>query len=160
VLIAAENIKWVRKVHKTSAIAALGPVEQTPGTNITTDADLMAVARRTTGSSTAHISGTSAMMSRELGGVVGPDLLVHGVTGLSVADSSIMPLIPGAHICSTVYAVAEKVRPPAFACAFSARQILWLCALVAPGKVLLNVKQAADLIKARHRPKYVQLKMA
>ncbi|MBE3041245.1 choline dehydrogenase, partial [Candidatus Bathyarchaeota archaeon] len=30
----------------------------------------------------------------ELGGVVGADLLVHGVTGLSVADSSVMPIIP------------------------------------------------------------------
>ena len=49
------------------------------------------------------------MMPRHLGGVVSAELLVYGVTGLSVADSSIQPLIPGAHICATVYAVAEKV---------------------------------------------------
>ena len=49
------------------------------------------------------------MAPRELGGVVDPNLLVYGVTGLSVADSSIQPMIPGAHICATVYAVAERV---------------------------------------------------
>ena len=49
------------------------------------------------------------MIPKELGGVVGPDLRVHGVKGLRIVDASIMPLIPAAHTTSTVYAVAEKV---------------------------------------------------
>ena len=40
---------------------------------------------------------------------MGPDLLVYGVTGVSVVDASIMPLIPATHTSATVYAVAEKV---------------------------------------------------
>jgi choline dehydrogenase len=48
------------------------------------------------------------MMPRELGGVVGQDLLVYGVTGLSVVDASVMPMLPAAYTQQTVYAVAEK----------------------------------------------------
>jgi choline dehydrogenase-like flavoprotein len=59
-------------------------------------------------SSIGHESGTCAMLPLELGGVVGPDLLVHKVKGISVVDSSIIPLIPSTNLCATVYAVAEK----------------------------------------------------
>jgi len=56
------------------------------------------------------------------------ELTVYGVTGLSIGDASIMPIVPGmrfeeygkapflmfacsaAHTCATVYAIAEKVR--------------------------------------------------
>jgi choline dehydrogenase len=54
------------------------------------------------------MSGTCAMMPRELGGVVDPKLRVYGVEKLRVVDSSIIPLIPGANIMATVYAVAER----------------------------------------------------
>lgn len=109
VAIQAENIKFARRFFQTSSMQTLGPVEQSPGVNVTTNAQLQAHVRSTSSSSAAHISRTCAMMPRHLGGVVDSELLVYGVTGLSVADSSIQPLIPGAHICATVYAVAEKV---------------------------------------------------
>ena len=64
--------------------------------------------RNTAESGIGHESGTCAMMPLELGGVVGPDLLVHGVQRLSVVDASIIPLIPSANLCATVYAIAEK----------------------------------------------------
>ncbi|KAL1869705.1 hypothetical protein VTK73DRAFT_3009 [Phialemonium thermophilum] len=108
VFIGVESIRFARVFHTTKALQSLSPREQAPGTNITSDEDLLAVVRSTSTSSAAHISGTCSMMPRELAGVVGPDLLVYGLTGVSVVDSSIMPLIPGAHICATVYAVAEK----------------------------------------------------
>jgi Choline dehydrogenase and related flavoproteins len=50
------------------------------------------------------------MLPRELGGVVDEELRVYGVTGLRVVDASIMPTLPGANTCQTVYAIAEKVR--------------------------------------------------
>ncbi|KAK1771700.1 alcohol oxidase [Phialemonium atrogriseum] len=55
-----------------------------------------------------HPCGTTAMMPPDLGGVVGPDLRVHGAANLRVVDAGVMPLIPAAHLQAAVYAVAEK----------------------------------------------------
>lgn len=111
VLVASEAVRFSRRFRQTPTMEnSFAPVEFAPGANITTDADLEYYIRSTAGSTTGHLSGTCAMMPREMGGVVSPELLVYGVTGLSVADASIMPLIPGAHTCASTYAVAEKVR--------------------------------------------------
>lgn len=40
--------------------------------------------------------------------VVGPDLKLHGVAGVRVADASIIPRIPSANINSVTYVIAEK----------------------------------------------------
>ncbi|PLB48800.1 choline dehydrogenase [Aspergillus steynii IBT 23096] len=56
----------------------------------------------------AHPCGTTAMLPREKGGVVGPDLKVYGVSNVRVVDASIFPLIPQANPISTVYTVAER----------------------------------------------------
>jgi choline dehydrogenase len=55
-----------------------------------------------------HYSGTAAMMPRALGGVVDANLTVYGTANLRVVDSSVFPIIPGAHLQAVVYAVAEK----------------------------------------------------
>lgn len=57
-----------------------------------------------------HPAGTCAMMPFELGGVVSPELLVYGTRNLRVVDSSVMPMLPAAHLQAVVYGVAEKVR--------------------------------------------------
>ncbi|KAJ7764868.1 alcohol oxidase [Mycena metata] len=57
----------------------------------------------------AHQMGTAAMARRDLGGVVGSNLKVHGTANLRVADASIIPLPVAAHIQATVYAIGEKV---------------------------------------------------
>jgi len=56
-----------------------------------------------------HHAGTAAMLPRDLGGVVDPELKVYGVQGLRVVDASVMPMIPATHLQATVYAIAEKV---------------------------------------------------
>lgn len=55
-----------------------------------------------------HYSGTAAMLPRELGGVVDAKLTVYGTSNLRVVDSSVFPIIPGAHLQAVVYGVAEK----------------------------------------------------
>ncbi|KAK3948516.1 hypothetical protein QBC32DRAFT_268711 [Pseudoneurospora amorphoporcata] len=107
--IATEAFKFGRALHGTKAVSStFNPVEVSPGVQVATEKDLQRTARDTVVSTTAHLSGTAALMPRELGGVVDAELRVYGVQGVRVVDSSVMPLIPGAHLCSTVYAVAEK----------------------------------------------------
>lgn len=101
-------VKFYRKWMAAPSMAQLSPVEQSPGTSVTSDAALASFAASGMGSSTAHSCCTSPMMPRAMGGVIGPDLLVYGVTGLSVGDISMIPLIPATHTCATVYAIAEK----------------------------------------------------
>lgn len=108
-LIVANAFKFMRKWYSTPALQQLSPTEQSPGTSLTTDTQLVNSARAGTRPSTAHGCCTAPMQPQAQGGVVGPDLLVYGVTGLSVGDISIIPLIPAAHTCATVYAIAEKV---------------------------------------------------
>lgn len=48
------------------------------------------------------------MQPRQLGGVVSSELKVYGTANVRVIDASIFPLIPGTHIQTTTYAVAEK----------------------------------------------------
>lgn len=105
------SVKFSRRFNTESEtmIRTFNATELVPGPAASSDAELETYVRNSTTASTAHISGTCALTPRKLGGVVGVDLLVFGVTGLSVADASIIPLIPAAHTCSTVYAIAEKV---------------------------------------------------
>ena len=86
----------------------LGAVEAVPGVQVQGD-EAIANSIRTFATSTwAHPVGTCAMMKFDEGGVVDSELKVYGVPNLRVVDASIMPLIPGTHTSSTVYAVAEK----------------------------------------------------
>ncbi|KAF8868898.1 hypothetical protein CPB85DRAFT_1447580 [Mucidula mucida] len=101
-------INFYRKWMAAPSMAQLGPVEEAPGTNVTTDEDIGAWANEGMGTSTAHTCCTAAMMPRDLGGVVSPELLVYGVSGLSVGDISLIPMIPATHTCATVYAISEK----------------------------------------------------
>ena len=89
-------------------VAALDPTEQSPLLDETSD-EFEEWLRETLNPSVAHPSGTCALGPRELGGVVGPQLRVHGTRRLRVADCSIMTLVPGTHTSSTAYAIGEKV---------------------------------------------------
>lgn len=56
----------------------------------------------------SHPCCTVPMMSRELGGVLDPDLLVYGTTNVRVVDASAMPYQVNGHLTATLYALAEK----------------------------------------------------
>ena len=40
--------------------------------------------------------------------MIDPQLRVHGISGLRVADASVIPVIPNAHPNATVLAIAEQ----------------------------------------------------
>lgn len=109
ITILIESFRFVRKWLAQDSHQALGAVESPLSSNLTTDAQIEDFIRRTGTGTIAHPSGTNAMMPLELGGVVDSGLSVHGVKRLSIVDASIIPLIPGTHLCATVYAIAEKV---------------------------------------------------
>jgi choline dehydrogenase len=77
-----------------------------PGGNVVTRADLEQSIRREA-EHTYHASCT-ARMGSESTGVVGPDLKVHGVTGLRVADASVFPTIPRGNTNAASVMVGEK----------------------------------------------------
>jgi choline dehydrogenase len=95
----------------TASLAFFSQVRATqtwPGPGITTSAGLRAWIRGTVGSYW-HPAGTCRMgPDTDPGAVVDPQLRVHGVTGLRVADASVIPVIPNAPLNATVLAIAEK----------------------------------------------------
>lgn len=104
-----EGVRFARKLAATAAVKELQPLEVVPGANVTSDAALEQFARSNT-ETFYHPAGSCKMGARELGGVVDSKLRVYGVTGLRIADASVIPLLPATHLMTTVYAIAEKVR--------------------------------------------------
>ncbi|KAF7377177.1 GMC oxidoreductase [Mycena sanguinolenta] len=75
--------------------------------NMTTDA--LDEFIRNTASASAHLVSTASMSARDASyGVVNPDLLVKGASGLSVIDASILPFVPSAHTQAAAYVVGER----------------------------------------------------
>lgn len=102
-------VRWLRGHWARPELSKFSPVEIVPGTGETDDEIIDALVRtKALEASFAHMSGSCAMMPESLGGVVGADLLVYGVKGLSIVDGSIIPLVPATHLQATMYAVAEK----------------------------------------------------
>ncbi|KAJ7242906.1 glucose dehydrogenase short protein [Mycena rebaudengoi] len=56
-----------------------------------------------------HMVGSAGMSAQNAGyGVVDPDFLVKGVSGLRIIDASVIPIVPAAHTQAAVYAFAER----------------------------------------------------
>jgi choline dehydrogenase len=73
---------------------------------VRTDAQILDGICRT-GSTVYHPVGT-CRMGTDGGSVVGPDLAVHGVQGLYVADASVMPKITSANTNAPTLMIGEK----------------------------------------------------
>ncbi|KAH6645708.1 GMC oxidoreductase-domain-containing protein [Truncatella angustata] len=101
------GLRWNRNLVGTSAMRSLNPA---PDMSLISENHtvLEHLVKCMVGTG-FHPCGTAAMLPRENGGVVDVDLKVYGVRNLRVIDSSIIPLIPSAHLQSVVYALAEKV---------------------------------------------------
>jgi choline dehydrogenase-like flavoprotein len=108
VAVLTEGVRFARKLAATSAIQELEPTEILPGRNVTSDQDLETFIRSTAGT-LYHPAGSCKLGARESGGVVDQSLRVYGVRGVRVVDASVIPMLPAAHLMTTVYAIAEKV---------------------------------------------------
>ncbi|KAG1837492.1 GMC oxidoreductase-domain-containing protein, partial [Suillus subluteus] len=102
-----EAIKAAKRF--VEAPAWKGYIIQAVGTlNSTTDEDLAEYARHST-STVFHPVGTARMTSySNQDGVVNPNLLVKGCSGLRIVDASVLPYIPAGHPQACVYALAER----------------------------------------------------
>ncbi|KAJ7146031.1 alcohol oxidase [Mycena epipterygia] len=98
--------RQIEKLAQTPPLADIIVKQILPATPMS-DEEVMEYIRQGC-SSGSHWMGTAAMARRELRGVVGSDLKVHGTANLRVADASIIPLPLAAHIQGTIYAIAEK----------------------------------------------------
>ncbi|KAJ5628745.1 GMC oxidoreductase [Penicillium lividum] len=102
--------KRVRQMFSTQAMAdvLIGP-EYFPGTNVTTDDQILEVIRKSA-STVFHAACTCAMgKPNDPNAVVDSQARVFGVQGLRVVDASAFPLLPPGHPMATIYALAEKI---------------------------------------------------
>jgi choline dehydrogenase len=100
------GIRLVRKIAEQPALRPYIVEELAPGPAATSDADLAEYVRQT-GVSNHHPSSSCAMGTGP-NTVVDPRLRVHGVTGLRVADASIMPQVVAGNTNAPSIMIGEK----------------------------------------------------
>lgn len=102
------GVRLARGLLRTQALAPFFETEAMPGADVQSDEDILAYIRRY-GVSSYHLCGTARMgPAADAGAVVDAQLRVHGLQGLRVADSSVMPAIPSANICAATMMIGEK----------------------------------------------------
>jgi choline dehydrogenase len=82
-------VRYIRRLAQAPALQEYVAEETTPGAGAQTDNEILAIAKRD-GSSVFHAAGTCRIGRDELA-VLDPGLSVRGVSGLRVADASVMP---------------------------------------------------------------------
>lgn len=104
VLVTALNT--ARQIGQASALATWCREEVVPGPGVSDENSLRAFLRASL-VSYYHYAGTCRIGADEMA-VVDTDLRVRGITGLRIADASVMPSIPSANTQPTVLAIAER----------------------------------------------------
>jgi choline dehydrogenase len=105
--VAVAGMKLVRRiVLESAAFAPHRPEEFRPGTAVQTDAQL-AQAAGDIGTTIFHPVGT-CRMGTDRDAVVDPRLRLNGLSGLRIADASIMPTITSGNTNAPVIMIAEK----------------------------------------------------
>ena len=106
--VAAESLRLTRRIAAMPALASYKPREVKPGVQFQTDDDLARLAGDI-GTTIFHPVGTCRMgRVGEVGAVVDPRLRVQGLTGLRIADASIMPTITSGNTNAPTLMIAER----------------------------------------------------
>jgi choline dehydrogenase len=106
--VAAEGLRFTRRIVAQPALAPFRPRELKPGPEVTTD-EALVTAAGDIGTTIFHPVGTCRMgRSDEAAAVVDPRLRVRGVAGLRVVDASVMPTITSGNPNSPVLMIAEQ----------------------------------------------------
>jgi len=104
--VAAAAIRLTRRIVAAPALQAFKPSEYLPGAALQSEEQLHEAAARI-GTTIFHPVGT-CRMGNDRDAVVDPQLRVHGIPGLRIADASIMPRITSGNTCSPTLMIAEK----------------------------------------------------
>ena len=100
------GLRAAREIGRAAALDPWRGDEVLPGRDVNDDASLRAYLRRNL-QTYAHPGGT-CRIGTDQEAVVDTELRVHGISGLRVADASVMPSAPSANTNATVYAIAER----------------------------------------------------
>lgn len=103
-----DGVRLARRLLRTRALAPYVAAETMPGPDVQAEDELLDYVRRY-GVSSYHLNGTARMgPASDAMAVVDAQLRVHGLQGLRVADSSVMPEIPSANTCAAAMMIGEK----------------------------------------------------
>ena len=106
--VAADSIRLTRRIVSQEAMRRYRPIEFLPGPAYQTEEEL-AKAAGEVGTTIFHPVGTCKMgPASDPAAVVDAQLRVHGIGGLRVVDSAIMPVITSGNTASPTIMIAEK----------------------------------------------------
>jgi choline dehydrogenase len=100
------GLRAARKIGRAAALDPWRGEEVLPGPDVNDDASLRAYLRQNL-QTYSHPGGT-CRIGTDGEAVVDTHLRVHAISGLRVADASVMPSPPSANTNATVYAIAER----------------------------------------------------
>ncbi len=101
-----QSVKLARQIFATGAFSGWVGQELMPGPDVQSDEEYRAFVRKSADS--YHHQAGSCKMGLDSLAVVNPQLQVHGVTGLSVVDASVMPFVPSGNCHTGILMIAEK----------------------------------------------------
>ena len=101
-----DGLRLTREIFQQPALAAYRGVELSPGAEVQTDAEIDDWVARSA-ETAYHPAGSCRMGSDEMA-VVDSECRVHGLSGLRVVDSSIMPTVTNGNLNAPTMMIAEK----------------------------------------------------
>jgi choline dehydrogenase-like flavoprotein len=107
--VAADAIRTTRKLMQQPALAKYSPSEYLPGPSVGNDDASLAKAAGDIGTTIFHPVGTAKMgMASDPNAVVDERLRFFGLSGLRIADASVMPTITSGNTNTPTAMIAEK----------------------------------------------------